>query len=385
MPLAGLVLTDDDAFAAGVTARSLMPVAGQALIEYQVRVARACGAAHIVVLVDRIPAPLVAAFDRLRAEGIDIEIARTASEAADRIHPEEQLLVMGAGVVASREIVAGLSQRTVPTLLTIRDRDGMGHYERIDGLDRWAGLALLSGKLLRDTAAMLGDWTLGPTLLRTALQAGVERMSWDGDGLSLVRNEQDAQDFARALARGNGMGGGGFWQSQIVDPVVRRLLPWLLGPKVSLDLVSALPPCLMAVAMLAGALGWISASFGLLLLSGFPLAAARVMADIAARPDRVLRWTADAKLPILLALLGFAGWALNVPGLGWGPLVLALWAGIALMLQPRSSAREAWIADADLIALELLMSSLIGQPVLGLMIAVAHAVISQFWLVRHPG
>jgi hypothetical protein len=385
LPLAGLVLTDDDAVAAGGTARALMPVAGQTLIEYQVRVARACGAAHIVVLVDRVPAPLVAAFDRLRADGINIEIARNASEAADRIHPDEQLLVMGTGVVAGRGIVAELSQRTVPTLLTIPDRDGTGHFERIDGLDRWAGLALLSGKLLRDTAAMLGDWTLGPTLLRTALQAGVDRMPIDGGGLSLVRNEQDAQDIAHDLARGNGTGGTGFWQSQIVDPVVRRFLPRLLGPKVSLDLVSVLSPGLMALAMLAGALGWISASFGLFLLSGFPLAAARVMADIAARPDRVLRWTSESKLPMLLALLGFAGWSLDVPGLGWGPLVLALWAGIALMLQPRSGVREVWIADADFIALELLMSSLIGHPVLGLMIAVAHAVTSQFWLVRRPG
>lgn len=385
MPLAGLVMTDDDAFAAGVPSRALLPVAGQTLVEYQVRVARACGAGHIVVLVDRIPAPLVAAFDRLRADGIAIEIARNASEAADRIHPEEQLLVMGGGIVARRDIVATLSQQTRPTLLTLRDGVGMDHYERIDAEDRWGGLALLSGKLLRDTAAMLGDWTLGPTLLRTALQAGVERLPADGAGLALVRNEQDAQQIAQVLARGNGTTGSGFWQSQIVDPVVRRLLPTLVGPKVSLDLVTLLPLGLMAAAMLAGTLGWIAPSFGLFLLSGFPLAAARTMTDIAARPDRVLRWTADAKLPALLALLGFAGWTLNVPGLGWGPLVLALWAGIALMLQPRSAAREDWIADADLIALELLMSSLIGQPVLGLMIAVAHAVISQFWLVRHPG
>lgn len=378
-------MTDDEAFAAGIAAHALLPVADQTLIEYQVRVARACGAGHIVVLVDRIPAPLVAAFDRLRAEGINVDIARSASEAADRIHPDEQLLVMAAGVVASRNIVASLSQQTPPTLLTIRDGDGTRHFERIDGLDRWAGLALLNGKLLRETAAMLGDWTLGPTLLRTALQAGAERMAFEGSGLALVRNAQDAQNIANALARGNGSGGVGFWQSHIVDPVVRWLLPNLVHPRVSLNLVSVLPLALMGAALVAGVLGWIPASFGLFLLSGFPLAAARIMADIAARPDRVLRWTSEAKSPMLLALLAFAGWTVGPLDLGWGPLVLALWAGIALMLQPRSGEREAWIADADLVALELLMTSLIGQPVLGLMIAVAHAVISQFWLVRRLG
>lgn len=382
MPLAGLILTDDDTLAPEAEARTLMPVAGQALIEYQVRIARACGAAHIVVLVDRIPAPLEDAFERLRAEGIDFEIVRNASQAADCIHPDEQLLVIGAGVVAARGIVEALSLRTVPTLLTLHDGDGMSHYERIDANDRWAGLAVLNGKMLRDTAAMLGDWTLGPTLLRMALQAGVERMPSDGIGLALVRNEQEAKSVAHEIVEARGSGAIGFWQSQIVDPVVRRCLPQLLNPKVSLDIVAAVPATLMAAAMLAGALGWIAGSFALFLLAGFPQAAARVLADMAARPDRVLRWTAEARLPLLLALLAFAGWALNVPGLGWGPLVLALWAGIALMLQPRLPAREAWIADADLIAVEVLMCSLIGQPVLGLMIAVGHAVLSQFWLVR---
>ena len=382
MPLAGLILTDEDTLAPDAGVRALMPIAGQTLIEYQVRIARACGAAHIVVLVDRVPAPLEAAFERLRLDGITFEVVRNASQAADCIHPEEELLVMAAGIVAARGIVDHLATKTMPTVVTLPDTDAVAHFERIDGTDRWAGLALLNGRLLRETAAMLGDWTLGPTLLRMALQKGVERMPADGSGLSLVRTEQEAMSVAQELAGRSRFGGGGFWQTQIVDPVVRRVLPQLLGQKVTLELLTAFPGALMAAAMLAGALGWISASFGLFLLAGFPMAAAGVLGDIAARSDRLLRWTADAKLPLLLALLGFAGWALDGPGLGWGPLVLALWAGIALILQPRTDVREAWIADADIIAVEVFMASLIGQPVLGLMIAVFHSVLSQFWLVR---
>jgi hypothetical protein len=139
---------------------------------------------------------------------------------------------------------------------------------------------------------------------------------------------------------------------------------------------------LMGFSMLAAAMGWVATAFGLYLLAGFPATAAEIMADIGAQPDRVLRRIAEARLPVVVALLGLAGWSLNVPGLGWGPLVLALWAGIALLLQPRFKVGEAWYADADLIALEMLIASLIGQPVLGLMIAVAHAVLTQFWLVR---
>ena len=382
MPLAGLILTDDDGSIAGSPARTLLPVAGQTLIEYQARIARACGAGHIVVLVDRIPALLVAAFDRLRSDGIEVDIARDAGEVADRIHPDEQLLVIAGGVVASRSIVEALARKPAPTLLTLSDTPQTSHFERIDALDRWGGLALLDGKLLRETAAMLGDWTLGPTLLRAALQAGAARLPYKGNGLALIQDGRDAQSVAHALAMGNGGGDDGFWQSQIVGPVVQRLLPQLLSRDVPPDLMAILPLGLLGMAMLAAAIGWIATGFGLFLLTGFPTAAAKIMADIGARPDRILRWIAKARLPVVVTLLVFSGWSLDVSGLGWGPLVLAFWAGIALLLQPQSGVGEAWYADADLIALEMLMASLIGQPVLGLMIAVAHAVFTQFWLVR---
>ena len=385
LPLAGLILVDDDGLIGDSPSPSLVPVAGQTLIEYQVRVARACGVGHIVVLVDRIPALLVSAFDRLKADGIDIDVARDASEVADRIHPEEQLIVFASGVVASRLLVTALVQKRVPTLLTLRDSPKTAHFERIDALDRWGGLALLNGKLLRETAAILGDWTLGPTLLRTALQAGAGRLPYEGGGLALVRDAQDAHSVANALADSSGQKEGRFWHSQVVGPVVRLILSRLIGRNVPPDILALLPLGLMGISMLAAATGWLATAFGLFLLAGFPAFAAQILADIGAQPDKVLRWIAEAQLPILVALLCFAGWSLNVPGLSWGPLVLALWAGVALFLQPRFEAGEAWYADADLIALEMLMASLIGQPVLGLMVAVAHSVLTQFWLVRRSG
>lgn len=374
-------MTDDDVPMAGGE-RTLLPLAGQTLIEYQARIARACGAGHIVVLVDNIPAALVAAFDRLRADGIDIDIARDAREAADRIHPEEQLLVMASGAVASRQIISDLSDSAAPVLITIEDAPATAHFERIDGMERWSGLALLNGDLLRQTAAMLGDWTLGPTLLRTALQKGVMRSRYEGSGLALVRNEREAQGVAEAFAAGANGAGQGFWQTQVVAPLTQRILPLVLGRNVPVELVAVLPLVFLALSMVVAAVGWTSSSFGVFLLASFPAAAGQVMTDIAARPDKPLRWARDARLPVLLALLCLAGWTLDVSGAGWGAFVLGLWAGIALILQPRNGERDAWMADADLVALELLMASLIGQTLFGLMIAVAHAVFSQFYLVR---
>lgn len=382
LPLAGLILIDDG-IAADSPSRSLLPVAGQTLIEYQVRVARACGADHIVVLVDGIPSRLVSAFDRLRADGIDVDIARDAREVADRIHPEERLIVFAGGIVASRTLVKALAEKEELTLLTLRDTPQTSHFERIDGLDRWGGLALLDGKLLRETAAMLGDWTLGPTLLRTALQAGAERLTYDGSGLALVRDEQDAQIVANALANGRGQSEWRFWNSKVVGPVVRLILGRLIDSNIRPDILAVLPLGLMGISMLAAINGLIAVAFGLFLVAGLPAMAAQIMADIGAQPDGILRRIAGSRLPILVALLGISGWSLGAQGLGWAPLVLALWAGIALLLQPRFKVGKTWYADADMIALEMLTASLIGWPVLGLMIAVAHAVVTQFWLVRH--
>lgn len=383
MPLAGLILTDDDALALEAGARTLLPVAGQSLIEYQVRIARAAGAGHIAILVDRIPAGLVAAFDRLRDDGIDIDIARDAREAADRIHPDERLLVVAGGLVAARGVVDRMAEAPVSTLLTLPDSPESVHFERIDANDRWAGLALLNGQLLRDTAAMLGDWTLGPTLLRAALQAGAARTRHEGGGVALVRNEQDATSIAHFLASGGVEGAEAFWPSQVVEPIVRRLLPKLIGVSVPLQAVLALPLALLGAALVFGALGWEAAGFAAFLVAGFPAAIGKALADIAARPDRPLYWANEAKRPVLLALMMFAGWAVGRSSGGeWGPIALGLWAGVALMLQPSSVQRDWWHADADILAIEMLMCLLIGQPVVGLMIAVGHAVMTQFALVR---
>ncbi len=51
---------------------ALIPLAGRTLVEYQVRCAAAAGASPVVVLVERIPAALNQAFERLRHEGLNL-------------------------------------------------------------------------------------------------------------------------------------------------------------------------------------------------------------------------------------------------------------------------------------------------------------------------
>ena len=80
--------------------RATLPLAGATLVEHQARLAASVGAGPIIILVERLPAALTAAVDRLRRDGLRVEIARGLADAVDRIHPDEALLLFADGCVA---------------------------------------------------------------------------------------------------------------------------------------------------------------------------------------------------------------------------------------------------------------------------------------------
>ncbi len=385
LPIAGLILTDDDATVPLGQRQALFSIVGQTLIEYQVRMARACGVGHIVVLVDEVPAGLVAAFDRLRAEGIDIDVARTASDAADRIHPDEHLLVMACGAVASRGNIARLVRETSPTLLTHADSPDLSHCERIDAQDRWSGFALLNGTLLRATCAMLGDWTLGPTLLRCGLQSGAVRRRHDGGGvLALVQNETAAAAVSHALAAATIPQSHAGFSKWVIAPVAARLTPLLLARAVPLDLIAVLPLVLLATAILLCAIGSYAPGLFVFLLGGFPAHSASVIAMISARETPVLGLYAKAKAPLFCVLLLITAWHLTRGGGDWAAIILALWASVTLLTLPEDGASFVWAADVEWLALELGVACAFGHILAGLVIVVGHVVATQSRLRFRP-
>ncbi len=347
---------------------------------------RACGAGHIVILVDEVPAPLVAAFDRLRGDGVDIDIARNASDAADRIHPDEQLLVMASGVVTLRSVILDLVRTSKPTLLTVPDIPENAHFERIDGQDRWAGAALLSGKLLRETAAMLGDWTLGPTLLRCALQSGASRFAHDSrTALSLVQNEAAAQDASRAIAASAVVSNEGLFDRFVTSPIAGRLTPIALSRHVPVDLVAVLPLVITVTALTFAVMGWPASAFFTFLLSGIPARMARVMSDIAARPTPLLRWHGILRPIILCLLLIIVAVQAARTGLDWSPLILALWGSVTLFSLPKSDQPLIWHADVHILSSEMLIACAFGYPTIGLALVVLHLVATQYALRQKAG
>ena len=182
----------------GLTA--VLPLAGRTLVEFQVRCAAAAGASPVVVLVERIPLALNQAFERLRHEGLNLVLVSDGAEAATRFEAGELILIIGDGIVPPLDLLTGLTAHHEALVLTVPDDENHEDYERIDGTSRWSGVALVDGRTLGSTAAMVGDWDLPSTLLRRSLQAGaVLQPVPSGQEPRFARNSGDLELFERSL------------------------------------------------------------------------------------------------------------------------------------------------------------------------------------------
>ncbi len=183
MPLAALIIVGD--YGVGERPPLLMRIAGQTLLERMIRQLAAAGANHIVLLVTAVPADIVSVIDQLSREGLSIDLARGAADAADRIHPDETLLFIDGPLVLAQGWFERVRDQPGDTLVTVPKAAGE-RFERIDAQDHWLGLGRIEGGTLRAISAELGDWALGPTLLRKAIQQGATRLPFDGDATRLI-------------------------------------------------------------------------------------------------------------------------------------------------------------------------------------------------------
>src|SRR5687767_4703166 len=308
--------------------RALLPLAGRTLIEYQARCAAAANAAPIIVLVERVPPALHEALERLRADGLSVIPVSDGNEAASRFEAGSLILLVGDGVAAPAELLAQLAEEPEPAIATVPDDEPHEAYERIDATSRWAGVALIDGRTLGATAAMLGDWDLQSTLLRRALQDGALRVRVAPAGEPLLAESADQLGgFERALIDSS-RGARRDWASRYALPLVEefateRLLDspvrpqWLIWTALALNVAAAF----------AFTRGWLWPGLGLLIVSTPLDLVARRLATLRLQPLPPRSLSRRLLLPSAgLALLAL-GWRLTLYGSGWGALVTALAAG----------------------------------------------------------
>jgi hypothetical protein len=305
--------------------RALLPLSGRTLLEYQARCAAAAGAAPIILLVDEIPIALNQALERLQQEGIAVTAVSDSNDAANRFGAGDRVLLIGDGIAPPPELLMSVIEEEEPAIVTVADDDEHQHFERIDAVSRWSGVALADAQTLGATAAMLGDWDLQSTLLRRMLQSGARLIPIQpGAGEPvLAAAESDLAGLERQLIVAS-RGTRSDWASRYLLPLVEE---WATEPL----LKSTIAPQRLIEAALVLTLGaavaffegWLWPALGLLLVST-PL-------DLIARRVAALRLQplpARSRVPRLLwpgaglALLAL-GWWLAGHGGGWGAFYAA--------------------------------------------------------------
>lgn len=383
MPLAALILSSEDDGEGALQPAELM-IAGQSLFAYQIRLAQAAGAAHIVALVDQMPARLAIDLDRLREDGVSVDIARDARDAADRIHPDEDVLVIAKGLVADSAAFVRLSRHPRPALLCTHDRDGDAGFERIDADSQWSGLALIKGDMLRETAAMVGEWVLGPTLLRTAVQSGMDRLPLtENDGLVAYPVTQgDADAIARKFAMSPDRDYTGY-VAGVYRALMSRLSPLLVGYTLPLEPLAAMPIGLVLLSGLLAVAGWLKSAMLLFLLAPVPASHVRVLARIGGRHLPLLSAYQASRLPGLFVLLAICGWDASLFPDKWGPFALGFWAATATALASLpESGRHRWFPEPEGVAFLLLAGLVVGWSELALMLIILHGLAAQITRAR---
>ena len=323
MALGALIGAYQEDDSGGLTA--LLPLAGRTLVEYQVRCAAAAGASPVVVLVERIPFDLNQAFERLRHEGLNLVLVSDGTEAATRFEAGELILMIGDGVAPPLELLTGLSDDQDAIILTVPDDEAHEAYERIDGATRWSGVALVDGRTLGSTAAVLGDWDLPSTLLRRSLQAGARTVSVASElEPLLVHNPGDLEKFERGLVANS--------RTTRTDLASRYVLPLVEDFATERLMETGVRPIWLmhfAVALTLGAAfaftrGWLWLAVIMLLVSTPLDLVARRLGSLRLKPippnsfPQLLLWPAAG-----LALIALSWWETN-HGSGWGAFVCAV-------------------------------------------------------------
>lgn len=353
--LTGLIIACEDS-AGGTGLRAELPVAGQTVLEQQARLLSEAGAERVIAIAERLPPSLSTALTRLRRDGLVIEVVRQVSDVAQRVRPDERLLMLGDGVVTDQAAAARLLTSPAPAILTLPDAPETRDWELIDASARWAGVLLVNGDLVRQTARMLGDWDLQSTLLRNAVQAGAERVDARAVMPLLAQVDDPASALAveQAISQSATRRHTGALDRYLFDPLARLIAPramaamiepaWLRAGSAGLLIASAL--------MLLG--GWRWPGLAMAMLSGPVDSLGRHLGVLTMRLRRNQKRWSQVRVGAASAALLALGWTLSP--LGWGTIVLAL-ATLGIMTAlieherwiGKPPRRPLWLAEPDLL------------------------------------
>lgn len=363
--------------------RATLPLAGRTVIERQARLAASAGANPVIIFVERLPAALSAAIERLRRDRVPVKLVRSVEEAAEAVDPFDRLLLVGDGAIVPAAQQARLAAEEGHVVLTVPEGAHGDLYERIDADARWAGLAAVDGAMLRATVGMLRDWDLQSTLLRRTLQGGATHVEADGAAtVAILDRDQDLDELERRIIAGADSANLS-WSDYLLAPIERLFTLLLIGSPLSPQLIGLGAALLTALGAASFYLGWYW--IGLI-----KLLAATPLEGIASRLARLrmqsgIRQSWWAYLIPLFTTAAFIILAYRlVPAYGRG-LVLLPFVTLAFLYALSVETAQGRVAGAALLAerrgmiVLLVPFALFGLWPAGFIFLSAYAAASFFW------
>ncbi|WP_294391821.1 hypothetical protein [uncultured Sphingomonas sp.] len=354
--------------------RGLLPLAGTPLIEHQARRAVAAGAQRVLLLVDVIPPELLEVLERLRADGIGTALVEGIDRVAEALMPADRLLLLSDACLPDEALLRETLAQPACTVAILADVPEHAMFERIDADTRWAGLALVNGAHVAETAAMLGSWDPISTLLRRAVQQDAGRLVAAHPPI-LATDPSSLADAERQMVAATRSLPGDWIGRALFLPLEEIFVPLLLARR-----VEARPLALAAMAMALGGAGiawagWRWAALLLLLLAGPMAAITRRLARVRDRRGPVLDAVAVVRpvaATVAIAGLAYMLWSIDRQ---WGWWVIAALVPAAMLLRLPGRSRP-WLASGDGLIWTLLPFALAGQWGWGLAASAAYSLAS---------
>ncbi|WP_298189049.1 hypothetical protein [Novosphingobium sp.] len=356
--------------------RGLLPIGGRSILRHQLGLAMALGCSRIVVLAETLTNDLVALQHAAEAGGARFHVIASARALAPLVAAEDELLVLGEGLLAMPEDALRLLGDG-PVVLTLPVETGLPlGFERIDINNAGAGAMLLPGKLIAALGDLPGDWNPGSALLRIASQARIIQrelpaLLLDQGRWRLIRDEAEAHraepGWVRLHTAGAEVRSPGSW---IAAGIVRMLGPALLhaGTRPYVIALGAVVMALLGTG--AGWFGWTGAGFAMLAVAWLVHQVASLLARV--ERDSLISWSDGAPLDHLAdwvldgMFITLCAWRSEIPavtGVPWGiawfpPVVLFMLLRLLQRLRP-GEAWIWWLGDRFVIGALLTVSSIL--------------------------
>lgn len=364
--------------------RALLPLAGMSVVEHQARRAVEAGAARVLLLIDEGPGELLEAVARLRHDGIQTGMAQGIDQVADAVGEDETVLLIAEACLPEVGLLRAVCRAHVPALAVLPDTPEYSQFERIDAEQRWAGVALLDGHRLAETAAMIGAWDPVSTLLRRAVQEGAGRI--DAARAPILATDAAALAVAeRAILTGARKPAEDLIGRVLFAPTEELAMPLLLARKTEANVVAGAGALLAFVGGALSLAGWRWLPLIGLLLSGLAAAGAARLGRIRQRSrfqEKLFGWVRLAGVGLgvaglsrlLVAASGQWGWWLT------GGLLVAAMLGLSAERRLSPAKPPIWLASVDTLIWAMLPFAAFGHWDWGLGAVTLYAAASFVWL-----